>query len=288
MKKTKCKIGSLELRTPIILGSCDLFNNVESIRKNYKDLVGAIVLKTTSREPREGHKKPHMAKFGDNLLVASGNANPGIDAMCKIVRELKDIPLIGCVMEPSLAKEYAEAGAIAVELNLSCPNLEEDIPAQHPEEVFEAVKKAKSLCDVPIIAKLTGWNCNLRQTAKAAEEAGAEAIVVSNLFPGMGFYTGLVEQEGAYKIGEPLLGRGYGAYTGKAFLSGVLLMIQRLRKEIKIPIIATGGCCNDLDSIVQTFMSGAVAIETVTPLYQGKDPSKLYREYLEWREKNDI
>ncbi len=283
-----CKIGNLELKTPIILGSCDLFVNEKNVRKHFNSSIGAVVLKTTTREPREGHKKPHIAKFGEGILVASGNANPGISVMCELLKKIKDIPVIGSVAETSLVKEYEAAGAIAVELNLSCPNLNEDIPAQHPEQVFEEVKKAKSLCNIPVIVKLTGWKCDLTKTAQAAQDAGADAIVVSNLFPGTGFYTGLVKQDYSYKIGEPLVGRGYGAYTGKAFLSGVLLMIQQLRKEIKIPIIATGGCCTDLDSMIQTFMSGADAIETVTPLYYNKNPSEIYQEYLKWREENDF
>lgn len=286
----RCKISSLEIKTPIILGSCELFINEENIKKFYQPYVGAIVLKTTTREPSEGYEKPHIARFGEEgILVASGLANPGIVKMCQVVKSLKDIPLIGSVVEPSLAKEYADAGAIAVELNLSCPHMPGGIiPAHDPKLVYSAVKTAKSVCNIPIFAKLTGWNCNIVETAKTAKEAGADAIVVSNLFPGTGYYTGIIKQDSQYKIGDCLLGYGYGAYTSRNFLSGVLLMIKNIKSEVDIPIIATGGCCADLDALAQSFLAGAVAVETVTPLYQNKDLGKLYNDYLEWRKENDI
>jgi dihydroorotate dehydrogenase (NAD+) catalytic subunit len=280
----KCKINSLELRTPIILSSCDLFVNEKNIKKFYQPYVGAIVLKTTSGEPCKGYNKPHIAKFGDGILVASGMTNPGIIEMCKIVKKLKGIPLIGSLVNPSLSKEYADAGAVAVELNLSCPH--GIIPAPDSKGIYSAVKHAKSICNIPIFAKLTGWNCNIIETAKAAQRAGADAIVVSNIFPGTGYYTGIVKQKSDYKIGDYLLGHEFGAYTSSNFLSGVLFMIKQIKAQIDIPIIATGGCCNNLDSLIQSFMSGAIAVETITPVYQKKDLNKLYKDFLKWNEKH--
>lgn len=283
-----CKLGALELKTSLILGSCDLFTREDNLRKYYTPCVGAIVLKTTTGLPRAGNKQPHVGRLKDGILVSSGMANPGIEEMCNLARRVNDIPLIGSVAEIDLVSDYEKAGVLATELNLSCPNIDSDIPAQNPLIVYKAVKRAKERCSIPVFAKLTGWNCNLSETARAAQDAGADAIVVSNLFPGTGFYTGLVKQDSKYKLGECLVGRGYGAYTGRAFLSGVLLMIQQLKKDINIPIIATGGCCSDLDALVQTFMAGASAVETVTPLYQHKNLDKLYNNFLDWRKKNDF
>ena len=278
------KVGSLELRTPIILGSCDLFVSEETVNKRYQPYVGAIVLKTTTREPREGYAEPKIARFGDGILVASGMANPGINRMCQIANNLRELPLIGSVAEPILAKEYAEAGVMAVELNISCPHTPGGrILAHNPETVYSAVREAKEVCNIPVFAKLTGWGCDIVETSIAAEKAGADAIVVSNLFPGTGYYTGLVAQDYAYNVGDCLVGYGHGGYTSPYFLSGVLWMIKQIRDASNIPIIATGGCCASLDSLVQSFMSGAAAVETVTPLYQGRDLNKLYEEFKQWK-----
>ncbi len=284
-----CKLGKIELKTPIILGSCDLFVNEENIRRFYGDHIGAIVLKTATKEPREGYKHPHIACFGDGLLVASGMANPGIKEMCKLVKKLKGIPVIGSITEPVLAKDYEKAGVIAIELNLSCPHMPKGLVEKDQENwMVTAIKETKKYCKLPVFAKLTAWNRNLVKDAKDAQEAGADAVVVSNLFPGTGYFTGLVEQETEYKIGDCLLGHGFGAYTGGNFLSGVLLMIKQLKNELNIPIIATGGCCQSVDSLAQSFLAGAAAFETVTPLYQGKDIRKLYQDFLNWRKQNDI
>ena len=118
---------------------------------------------------------------------------------------------------------------------------------------------------------MTGWNCDLAKVALAAERSGADAVTVSNLFPGTGYHTGLSEStelpSGTRRIGESLIGHVKGGYSGKAMHSPVLLLISNLRKYLRIPVIGTGGCASDLDSLVQTFMAGATAVASVTPFY---------------------
>jgi len=182
-----------------------------------------------------------------------------------------------------LAQEYAEAGVDGVELNLSCPHLDPHdkehtiVPAQNTELVHQLISQVKSdLSDAGhesclVIPKLTGWNCNPAEVALAAERAGADAVTLSNLFPGTGYYTGIGDSgAGAvdtHKIGDYLVSHGKGGYSGKAMHSAVLLIIENLRKYVSIPVIGTGGCATNLDSLVQTFMAGAIAVESVTPFY---------------------
>jgi len=279
-----------ELETPIILGSCDLFVNEANIRKHYTKCVGAIVLKSATREPTSGYPQPHVALLNGGVLVASGMANPGIAEMCRLAKSLSDdIPIIGSVADPALAREFARTGVKAVELNLSCPhNPGGVVPAHCPETVSEAVEAARLGCHLPIFAKLTGWDCDIVETSKAAIYAGADAVVVSNLFPGTGYYTGLVKQTSEYRIGDCLVGHGHGGYTSRNFLAGVLFMIRRIKEKLNIPIIATGGCCADADALAQTYLSGVDAIETVSPLYLGQNLDMIYDEFIEWKEKNDI
>lgn len=279
-----------ELETPILLGSCDLFVNEENIRKHFTKCVGAIVLKTATREPTTGYAQPHVALLNGGVLVASGMANPGIEEMCRLAKSLsEEIPLIGSVADPALAREFSRTGVVAVELNLSCPHHPGGtVPAHSPEAVGAAVELARRGCHLPIFAKLTGWNCDIVETAKKAIYAGADAIVVSNLFPGTGYYTGLVAQNSEYRVGDCLVGHGHGAYTSRNFLAGVLYMIRRIKEKLNIPIIATGGCCTDADALAQTYLSGADAIETVTPLYLGQNLDLIYDEFIKWKEENDI
>lgn len=151
------------------------------------------------------------------------------------------------------------------------------MPAQDKKLVGQLIRAVKSSlaendCEqCLVIPKLTGWNCNPVEVALSAEQAGADAVTISNLFPGTAYYTG-IGQKGAdsgesLEFGGYLLGHGKGGYSGKAMHSAVLLMIESLRKHVRIPVIGTGGCATDLDSLVQTFMAGAVAVESVTPFY---------------------
>ena len=296
-------IGSVKLNSPLILGSFDSIINAEVLNRCFElcgDSLGAVVTKSTTIDPRSGYPEPKVSKFGDGLLVASGNCNPGIGEMASEVREFKerfcDRVVLGSIVSDSdypqrdlvdeycfLAMEYARAGVDGLELNLSCPHLDPNdkehtiVPAQDKKMVHRLISEVKSTLSEAgyerclVIPKLTGWNCNPVEVALSAERAGADAVTLSNLFPGTGYYTGIGEARTGVSdtpgIGDYLIAHGKGGYSGKAMHSAVLLMIENLRKYIRIPVIATGGCATDLDSLVQTFMAGAIAVESVTPFY---------------------
>ena len=296
-------IGGVKLSSPLILGSFDPIVDAEVLSRCFDlcgDSLGAVVMKSTTINPRSGYPEPKVAKFGDGLLVASGNCNPGIERMVAELQRFKtrfshrvvfgsivsdpDSPLNDLAEEYCfLALEYAKAGADGLELNLSCPHLDPAekehtiVPAQDKDLVGQLISEVKSSLsragydNCLVIPKLTGWNCNPAEVALSAEQAGADAVTISNLFPGTGYHTGIREARAGHsddrKIGEYLVAHGKGGYSGKAMHSATLLMIENLRKYIRIPVIGTGGCASDLDSLVQTFMAGAIAVESVTPFY---------------------
>ncbi|HLF32065.1 MAG TPA: hypothetical protein VI566_13690 [Xanthomonadales bacterium] len=303
---TGAGIGRTRLGSPIILGSFDALIDAELMDRCFElcgGALGAIVTKSTTIDPRQGYAEPKVSPFGQGFLVASGNTNPGISRMASEVRRLKaqrpGAVVFGSIVSDAahpernlddqysfLAREYAQAGVHGVELNLSCPHLDPDekehtiVPAQESALVARLVGAVKSslaeagCMDCLVIPKLTGWNCDPVEVALAAEHAGADAVTISNLFPGTGYYTGLaaagVEHSSGRKLGQHLLAHGKGAFSGKAMHSAVLLMIENLRKHIQIPILGTGGCAADLDSLVQAFMAGATAVQSVTPFYFSK------------------
>lgn len=292
-------IGQVRLNSPLVLGSFDALIEADTMNLCFErsgDALGALVTKSTTLDARAGFPEPKVARFGHGFLVASGNTNPGIQRMSAEVRQVKarrpGAVIFGSIVSDTdypgrnleeeyaaLALEYAQAGAAGVEMNLSCPHLDPRekehtiVPAQDPHLVarlITAVKsglKAAGYPDCLVIPKLTGWNCDPAAVALAAEQAGADAVTISNLFPGTGYYTGLAERSAHYRAGQTLLGNGKGAWSGKAMHSAVLLMIESLVQHIRIPVLGSGGCASDLDSLVQTFMAGATAVETVTPFY---------------------
>jgi len=289
-------IGGIKLSSPLILGSFDSIVGADVLSRCFEicgDSLGAVVTKSTTINPRQGYPEPKVSRFGDGLLVASGNCNPGINVMASEVRQFKaqfsDPVVLGSIVsDPDhpqrdlveeycfLAVEYATAGVDGLELNLSCQHLDPRekeqtiVPAQDATLVGQLVSEVKSSLSRAgfdsclVIPKLTGWNCNPAKVAQSAEQAGANAVTLSNLFPGTGYHTRTGDD---HEIGDYLVAHGKGGYSGKAMHSAVLLMIETLRKHIGIPVIGTGGCATDLDSLVQTFMAGAVAVESVTPFY---------------------
>ena len=290
--------NKLRLTSPFILGSFDALDSFRGLEKAYllsDGHFGAIACKTTTIRKRQGYKDPKVANMGAGYLVASGMANPGIKMMCREIAEFKRLypeqmifGSIASLHSTEIIQEFgymaikmAAAGVDGLELNLSCPHADAKekyrtcLVAQNADlvkKIIMVIKKQLSsngYRDIVVIPKLTGWNCDLEKVSIAAERGGADALLISNIFPGTGFYTGLkkISNQYEYKIGEYLIGNKKGGYTGQALHSAVLLMINSVRRLVKIPIIATGGCATDLDSVVQTFFAGANAIEAVTPFY---------------------
>lgn len=296
-------IGGHVLPSPLLLGSFDALVTADALSlcvKRCGSALGGLVTKSTTIEPRAGYPEPRTARVGDGILVASGNPNPGISAMVAHVshfrRSHEMVFLLGSIVsdpdnpKPTLeeeyamlAREYAGAGVSGLELNLSCPHLDPAekertiVPAQDPEKVSRIVRAVKTelgnsgFSKCLVIPKLTGWNCDPVAVAKAASSAGADAITISNLFPGTAYFTGIGREQKAaqdsLRLGQYRVANRKGGLSGRAMHPAVLLMIESLRNHVDIPIIGTGGCASDLDTLVQTFMAGATAIEAVTPFY---------------------
>ena len=289
------EIGKKEFKTPFLIASSDLISTkeqAEEVLKYGKNMIGSIVWKTTTLEPREGYKEPIVCDFYDGFLVASGMKNLGIH---KTILEIKDfkkkfpeqsiILSIASVNFDNPVKEFSDMTKLirdipidGVELNLSCPHqvsgekYKTELLAQNPEMVGKITKVVKDTLygtDKILIAKLTGWNADIVKVCKVAENNGADAITVSNIFPGMGYYTGLTENKNgySYKVGEPLLGNFKGGYTGVAMLPATLLIVNNVVNSVNIPVIATGGCMSSNDAMIQAFLAGASAIASATFYY---------------------
>lgn len=204
--------------------------------------LGAFTTKTITAQPREGHPQPWADSWGEGSLVnAAGLPNPGIDAAVEQwahLPQLLGIPVIASIGgDPARLDELAEridgAGwASAIEVNLSCPNVDGGLVAADPDSSRACVARVRAKTTLPVLAKLTPA-CGARAAvARAVVDAGADMLTCGNTMP--------VRVAGP--SGEPLLGAGHdGGLSGVALHPISLRLVAEVRAAVDVPIIGLGG-----------------------------------------------
>ncbi|HQN76253.1 MAG TPA: dihydroorotate dehydrogenase, partial [Methanomassiliicoccales archaeon] len=207
------------------------------------------------------HKNPTLVELEFGYINAMGLPNPGIEAFGEEMFEASKagIPIVGSVFGSSaeefasLARRMQEYGAEAVELNLSCPHakgygMEMGID---PDVVANIIREVKKAVVVPVFAKLTPNTHRLIDVAKAAEEAGADAIVAINTLKAM-----RIDVDARM----PVLSNRYGGLSGPAVRGVGVRCVYELYEALKIPVIGVGGI-EDWRSALEYMMAGAVAVQ---------------------------
>ena len=263
------EFAGIKLPNPTILASGILGVSSEVMIRAARAGAGAVVTKSFNRKGREGYRNPSFIEVPGGFLNALGIPNPGMEEMREEVRAVAKagIPVIASVFGFD-AQEFAEAasrgeqgGAIAVELNVSCPHVKEvgvEI-GQRPGMVAEVTRAVKRNVRVPVIVKLTPNVTSIQEIAKAAEGAGADAITAINTALGMGIDV---------DAGMPILGGKVGGLSGPALHSIAVRTVYQVREVVKIPIIGVGGI-TDWKGAVEMMMAGASAIQVGTAVMYG-------------------
>ncbi|HFI0335605.1 TPA: dihydroorotate dehydrogenase [Streptococcus suis] len=265
-KRLAISLPGLELKNPIIPASgCFGFGQEYA---DYYDLnqLGSIMIKATTRHPRYGNATPRVAETPAGMLNAIGLQNPGVDAVLSeklpwLEQHFPDLPIIANVAGFS-NEEYAYvSGKIskaknvkAIELNISCPNVDHGnnglLIGQVPELAYEAVKAAVIASSVPVYVKLTPSVADITLLAKAAEDAGASGLTMINTLVGMRFNL---------KTRQPILANGTGGMSGPAVFPVALKLIRQVAQMTNLPIIGMGGV-DSADKALEMMIAGAAAI----------------------------
>jgi dihydroorotate dehydrogenase (NAD+) catalytic subunit len=263
------KIGKLRLKNPVILasGTCGFGREIEKLVDINK--LGAIVTKTVTLEKREGNPPPRVAEAPSGLLNSIGLANGGVKDFIfdkvPYLEKLK-IPVIASIagdnineFEKLAAKLSAIPCIAAIEANLSCPNVihkgtKFPLLAQDAKAVKTIISRLRKITKHTLIAKLSPNAANLREIAKSAETAGADAISLINTYPGM-----LVD----IRAMKPKLGGVSGGLSGPAIKPLALKCVWDVYNSVKIPIIGMGGIMASEDA-VEFILCGASAIQVGT------------------------
>jgi dihydroorotate dehydrogenase (NAD+) catalytic subunit len=233
----------------------------------------AFVTKTVTPEPREGNAPPRIAETDAGMLNAIGLANPGRAAfVSRVLPELRnaiEAPIwvsVGGFSAADYAATCAQlpSGAVAaVELNLSCPNVDE--AAETAAEIVAACRAATTL---PLYAKLSPHAWDVGEVVRAVEAAGADGISLVNTLRGLTLDTRLT----------PTLARGAGGYSGQALRPVALAAVFAARRATSLPIVGMGGVSTGRDAL-DMIACGATHVALGTVLFS--DPSAPNRVRLE-------
>lgn len=263
MTNLKVKLGPLELRTPFMAASGTFgFGEEYAALVDLQDF-GAVVVKGLTLEPRQGNAPPRIVETPAGMLNAIGLQNPGLEIF--LSRELPRLQkskvkvivnIAGDTEEDyvTIARELSRAGdgLLALELNVSCPNVKKGgiLFGTSPSVLASLVEKVRPVCSLPLIVKLTPNVTDITETARAAEGSGADVLSLVNTFRGM-----VIDIASR----RPFLGNGTGGLSGPAIRPLAVRMVYDVYASVKIPLIGMGGICTLEDSL-QFFMAGASAV----------------------------
>jgi len=281
-------ICGLKLKNPTMLASGVFDETGKSMLTIAKAGAGAIVTKSIGREPRIGHPNPSVVELQSGLLNAMGLPNPGIDTYASEIKEarLAGVPIIGSVFGGTeeeiagLARAMTEAGADAIELNLSCPHAKgygTEIGST-PDRVESICRQSKKNAGVPVFAKLTPNTSSISELALAAERGGADAVVAINTLKGMAI---------SPEAKMPILANKFGGLSGPAIRPVGVRCVYEIFEAVKIPIIGVGGIASGRDAL-EYIMAGASCVQIGTALWtEGPEVfNKVCREMLGFMEEN--
>ena len=266
MVQLNTKIGSLELKNPVMTASGTFGYGTEYA--DFMDIsrLGAIIVKGTTLAPRQGNPYPRMAETPSGMLNAVGLQNKGVDYFVDhIYPEVQKIGTAIIVnVSGSCIDDYVQTASIintlddipAIELNISCPNVKQGGMAfgVNPESAAQVVSAVRKAYDKTLIVKLSPNVTDITEIARAVEGAGADSVSLINTMLGMA-----IDAEKR----RPILSTVTGGMSGPAVKPVALRMVWQTAKAVKIPVIGLGGICSATDAI-EFLLAGASAIQIGT------------------------
>ncbi|MCU1342145.1 MAG: dihydroorotate oxidase catalytic subunit [Candidatus Acidoferrum typicum] len=259
-------VGALRLTNPIIAASGTFGYGVEFAHLVDLNRLGGIVVKGLSLEPMAGAPPPRLCETPSGMLNAIGLQNIGVRAFVaeklpalRSYRTAVIANVFGCTVEEYVGVirilEDAE-GLAAYELNISCPNTAHGGIqfGSDPQMVGEVVAAARNAAKRPLWVKLSPNVTDIAAIARAAEDAGADALTVANTYQGMSVDT---------RTRKSRLGRLTGGLSGPAIRPITLRLVYESSRAVKIPIVGLGGI-EKVEDIFEYMIVGARAVQVGT------------------------
>ena len=277
------RIGSLELDHRVLNAS----GTLDPLAAEAAGLaicreLAAIVTKTVTPFAREGNAAPRIAEVTGGMINSIGLQNPGIDSFCDDV-----LPRVATLGRPVIVSiggfslgDYADlaeqldgqAGVVALELNISCPNVETGCISIGSDvtETEAVVRRVRERTALPVWVKLSPNVGDIAAIARAAEAGGAEAVVCINTL------RGLVLDRVTH---EPLLGGGTGGLSGPLLKPVALAAVAACSAVITIPVVGVGGIAS-VDDAREFLACGAACVQVGSAAFGQADLAAQIRHAL--------
>jgi dihydroorotate dehydrogenase (NAD+) catalytic subunit len=260
------EIGALRLSNPLIAASGCYGYGVEYSDAVDLSTLGAVASKGLFLAPREGHPPQRIVETPSGMLNAIGLQGIGVHRY--IAEKLPELRRVGATniinICGSTLDEYVELarllsdadGVHALELNISCPNIKEGgiTFGCSLHGTFDVVSAVKKVTHLPVIPKLTPNVTDVASIAKAAEDAGADAVSLVNTFLAMAIDV---------DTRRPKLSNIVGGLSGPAIRPIAVRMVYECRRAVKIPVIGMGGIATAVDAL-EFIIAGATAVQVGT------------------------
>ncbi len=261
MNRLKTSLGKLSMANPVTVASGTFGTEYQEFYD--LNILGAYVSKTITRYPKEGNPPPRLFETEAGLLNSIGLQNPGLNAFIQdVLPDLKNtlhVPIIVSI-SGSTMDEFAEMlmaleeedGIAAYEINISCPNVENEGIAfgMNAEVVHKLTSILADISTRELIVKLSPNVTDITEIAMAAQDGGADSLALINTLYGMAI---------DYRTGKSRIKRGISGYSGIAVKPVAVALTYKVAQKVSIPILAMGGIYNWMDAL-EFIYAGASAI----------------------------
>ena len=261
MADLSVNIAGVTFKNPVIPASGTFGFGMEYERYFDPSLLGGIALKALTEQKRLGNPPVRVAETASGMLNSVGLQNPGVDTFIEEI--LPEIRAYDTVKIANIAgaspEEYLtvieklnETEIDMYELNVSCPNVKHGGVqfGTDPDSLFQMTKRAKEVAKRPLIVKLTPNVTDIKETAKAAQEGGADALSLINTLTGMAIDA---------RTRRPILANRTGGLSGPAVKPVALRMVNEVYNAVSLPIIGMGGIMTGEDA-AEFLIAGASAV----------------------------
>jgi dihydroorotate dehydrogenase (NAD+) catalytic subunit len=259
----------LSLTNPVMTASGTFGNGLEYQKVFDIQRLGAIVSKAITRRPRRGNVQPRIAETAAGMINSIGLQNIGLSAIIRDVApvwETWEVPVIANIAGET-EEDYASlasrldgvAGVSAIEMNISCPNVESGLEfGADPDAANKVTKAVRRRTDLPLIVKLTPNVTDIVAVASAVVDGGADALTLINTYPAMSIDV---------RTRRPALGWGAGGMSGPALKPIAVRLVYLVSQAVDVPVIGCGGITTGEDA-VEFLLAGASAVQVGTATFR--------------------